>query len=275
MRNARDHGFLWRISKDGHASYLFGTIHVARLDWMFPGPAVVQALRATDTMALELDMMDPDIVQRTVKALAEQRGAVLPAPLEQRMRLQMQNECIPEDKVKGLIPEMQLALLEMSLGRRDGIDPGFAIDAFLAGLAHGASMTVVSLETPEGQLGMLQMPQPEDTVVIVNRSLDQMENGHARALLNRTAKVWSEADYDAMTRYGEWCECLDTEAERKLMVRLLDERNPAMAERIDTLHAQGKQVFAAVGSLHMFGDTGLPGLMEKRGYRVERVDLKP
>jgi uncharacterized protein len=55
------------------------------------------------------------------------------------------------------------------------------------------------------------------------------------------------------------------------MKRALDDRNPALAEHIDALHQSGKQVFAAVGSLHMFGPLGLPALMAKRGYRVERV----
>lgn len=31
-----------------------------------------------------------------------------------------------------------------------------------------------------------------------------------------------------------------------------------LAERVDALHAGGKQVFAAVGSLHMFGKSGCP-----------------
>ena len=34
MGSARDHGFLWRITKDGHASFLYGTIHVAKFDWI-------------------------------------------------------------------------------------------------------------------------------------------------------------------------------------------------------------------------------------------------
>ena len=44
-----------------------------------------------------------------------------------------------------------------------------------------------------------------------------------------------------------------------------------MAARIDTLHAEGKPVFASVGSLHLFGEAGLPALMAQKGYRVERV----
>ena len=52
---------------------------------------------------------------------------------------------------------------------------------------------------------------------------------------------------------------------------MLDERNPLMADKIDALHAGGQSVFTAVGSLHMIGPQGLPTLMAKRGYRVERV----
>ena len=53
--------------------------------------------------------------------------------------------------------------------------------------------------------------------------------------------------------------------------RLLDARNPGLAERIDALHTSGQRVFAAVGSLHMIGRTGLPALLARRGYTVERI----
>lgn len=275
IQNATNHGFLWRISKDGHASYLYGTIHVARLEWMFPGPAVAQALRSSKTIALELDVLDPDILQRLVKGMTEQQGVVLPEPLAQRMRQHIQQECISEDNIKKMIPEMQIAMLSMASGRRDGIDPAYAIDAVLAGFGHRAKLNVVSLETPELQLKTLQMETSQETVEIVQRSLDEMENGKARAALKETAEVWSESDYDKLDHYRDWCDCLGSEVERKLMARMLDDRNPAMADHIDALHAEGVQVFAAVGSLHMAGENGLPALMAKRAYQVERIDLKP
>ncbi len=48
LKSAKDRGFLWRASKDGRTSYLYGTMHIAKVDWMFPGATVVDALRATD-----------------------------------------------------------------------------------------------------------------------------------------------------------------------------------------------------------------------------------
>lgn len=274
MRDARDRGFLWRISKDGHTSYLYGTIHVARFDWMFPGPNVMQALRATDTIALELDVLDPDVQGRMAKGIQAMRSAALPEPLMQRMRQQAEAVCVPYADIAKLSPELQITTLTLMVGRREGLDAAYAIDAVLAGIGHGAKKNVVSLETPEAQLQMLQAQSPQETVSLVEDGLAEIETGSARTTFRRIAKVWAEADYDSLAHYDEWCDCLNTENERAEMKRLLDERNPNLAERIDALHSSGKRVFAAVGSLHMFGSLGLPALMEKRGYRVERVALQ-
>ena len=269
--NASDHGFLWRISKDGRTSFLYGTLHVAKFEWMFPGPSVMQALIATDTVALELDVMDADIQRRVVKGMATSSNTALPAALVERMQQQADSMCVPYDSIAGLSPELQITTLTVMAGRGAGIDPAYAIDGVLAGIGHGANKKVVSLETPEVQLRMLQMKDAQETISFVQDSLDELEAGRTGTFLKRIAEVWADADYAEMARFNEWCDCLNTGIEREMMRRLLDGRNPGLADRIDALHRGGRQVFAAVGSLHMFGPLGLPALMEKRGYRVERV----
>lgn len=274
LHDARDRGFLWRISKDGRTSYLYGTIHVAKFEWMFPGPSVMQALAAADTVALELDVMDADIQRRMAEGMAGMRGSALPESLVERLRQQAGQLCVPYDALARLSPELQVTTLTVMVGRAAGLDPSYAIDGVLAGVGHGAHKHMVSLETPEAQLRMLQMKDAQATITFVRDSLDELEAGHTGAMLGRIAEVWANADYAEMERFDEWCDCLNTAIEREMMGRLLDGRNPALAERIDALHASGKQVFAAVGSLHMFGPVGLPALMAKRGYRVERVEPK-
>ncbi|MBI5005578.1 MAG: TraB/GumN family protein [Nitrosomonadales bacterium] len=274
MDNARDHGFLWRISKDGRASYLYGTIHIARFEWMFPGPGVMQALKEADTVALELDLMDADIRSRMMEGMASPSATSLPAALVKRMRSQAAATCVPYESIAHLSPEMQITMLTVMAGRLDGLEAAYAVDAVLAGIGHGANKNVVSLETPEAQAQMLLMKDERDTIAFVQESLDELEAGRASALLKRIARVWADSDYAELERYGEWCDCLETEMERGMMRRLLDERNPHMAERIDALHREGKRVFAAVGSLHMFGQFAIPALMAKRGYRVERIVFK-
>jgi uncharacterized protein len=274
MQNARDHGFLWRISKQGRTSYLYGTIHVAQFEWVFPGPSVTRALQESDTIAVELDFLDDEIKNRMGRRMAIMQSAKLPDALLKRMRQQAEALCVPYSAIARLTPEMQIASLTMMVGREAGLDAAYGIDAVLAGIGHRAKKHVVSLETPEMQLQLLLMQTPQETFLFVEEGLKELESGRALSMLKRTASIWANSDDAEMERYKDWCECLETETDRELMKRALDERNPALADNIDALHSAGKQVFAAVGSLHMFGATGLPELMQKRGYIVERVNFK-
>ena len=174
-----------------------------------------------------------------------------------------------------MVPEMQVATLMTLAGRRDGLDPAFGIDMFLSGWGHRLNRKIVSLESPELQLKTLQMGSATETIDMVESALDELDNGHARPTLRRVAQVWADSDLDTLTRYETWCDCMKTPADRADMKRMLDERNPGLAAGIDALHESGERVFAAVGSLHMIGPKGLPSLMAQRGYRVERIGLRP
>lgn len=273
MRDAKDHGFLWRISKDGRTSYLYGTIHAARLEWMFPGPIVFDAIQSSDTLALELDVLDLDIQRRLAQHIGPQRDDPLPDALARRMAQRIAAECVDAATFSKYAPEFQIAALTVMAARRDGFDPTYAIDLVLAYLARQLAKPVVSLETPESQMQALQMPTQAETIEFVTSGLDDLESGRARPLLNHIAKVWTEGDYAELARYEQWCDCTRTAAERSATKRLLDDRNPVLAAGIDALHASGKQVFAAVGTLHMIGPTGLPALMRQRGYKVEQGDF--
>jgi uncharacterized protein YbaP (TraB family) len=273
LANARDHGFLWRISKDGHASYLYGTIHAAKFEWMFPGPTIIDAIRSSDTIALELDVLNRDIQDRLAANIGPHRTDPLPPQLVRRIEQQMAAECVDAATWSKFAPEFQIASLSVMAARRDGFDPANAADLVLAVLGRNLRKSVVSLETPEAQMQALQMPTQEETIEFVTSGLDELESGRARPLLNRLAKAWADSDYDELARYEQWCECLRTASDRAAMKRLLDDRNPLLATAIDSLHASGKQVFAAVGSLHMIGPNGLPALMRQRGYKVEQGDF--
>ena len=272
MRNARDHGFLWRLRRDGVTSYLYGTVHVARLAWMFPGPRVQAALKAVDTIALELDPLDADIQRRLAEGMALRAGTEYPEPLRTRMAQRLQLECLPETAFEQMGPEMQIALLTITAARRDGLEAAYGIDMFLAGFARGLNKPVVSLETPEEQLRAILMPDPGDALAVVDAGLAELEAGRARPTLLRVAQVWADADIDTLMRYDDWCECRRSEAEAAVMKRLLDDRNPLLADRIEALHARGKPLFAAIGSLHMVGPLGLPALLAQRGFVVDRVE---
>ena len=272
MRQAVDSGLLWKAVKGGRTVYLYGTIHVAKSSWMYPGPHVLAAVKASDVIALELDPADPDILGRLRKAIARRPDApALPDALQRRLAAQMAAACIAPEAFAAMRPEMQAVSVEVLEGRRFGLYPAYGIDAFLAGLGSGLKKPVRSLETPESQAALLVSDDPADTAMSVAQVLDELEGGKGPQMLNRLAGDWQRGDLDDLAAYPNWCECMDTPQQRTDFVKLVDERNPLMADKIVKWHAQGKSLFVAVGTLHLVGPAGLPALLKARGFDVERV----
>jgi uncharacterized protein YbaP (TraB family) len=276
MRNARDRGFLWRISKDGHTSYLYGTMHILKHDWMYPGATVLRAVKASDRIALELDLLDADVAQRLSVAIrAAASDTALPEPLAARVRVEAERACVPLRVLSKMFPEMQVATLVVLTSRSDGMYGEYASDVFLSGLARALHKPVVSLETPELQMQAVRLENTQERIAILEKSLAELRSKNARALQLRMGETWAGSRLDELQRYPEWCECIDTEAERRYWHRIGDDRNPGLASGIAAIHESGQTVFAAVGSLHMIGAAGLPTLFAQRGYRVEFVTFPP
>lgn len=272
LARARDRGFLWRIERDGRHSWIYGTVHIAKFDWAFPGPQLGAALREARVLALELDLADP-AVQQELQDLGRAAAVEppLPAALRQRLLRRIEAECLAPADLASLPALLQATALTALAGRRDGLDPAYGIDGMLAAFGHAAGKRVVSLESLALQLAMLKGRDQADSLRFFEQTLDLLDSGQARPQVLRIAQVWAESDHAALSDYAHWCECMDTEEDRALMRRLLDERNPGLADSIDRLHREGGTVLAAVGSLHFIGPQGLPALLAARGYRVERT----
>jgi uncharacterized protein YbaP (TraB family) len=269
QRDARDRGFLWRISKHGRSSYLFGTLHLGRMPWVFHGPRLREAVAQTDTLALEVDLTDPALTRQPPAA------ATAPMPLTDALRTRLSRQiaaaCVPEAALQRLNPLMQAITLTVLAARWEGLDASFAQEIVLATAARLQQRPIVALESAQSQLAVLLPGDAAEAQRLLDQVLEQLEKGRARPLLRRLADAWAEGRFDEIENYAQWCECADTPQDRAFLRRLNDERNAPMAERIDAMHGEGKRVLAAVGALHMTGEHGLPRLMAARGYTVQRL----
>jgi uncharacterized protein YbaP (TraB family) len=275
QREARDHGLLWRIRKGDHESYLYGTIHVGKLEWAMPGPNLVAALRGTDTLALELDVMDPAITLALVKPEAPEKRLLLPPALAERLARQREAACVPPGAFDAMHPVMQAVSLVAFAARWEGLDPAYAQEIVLGSAARSLQRGVVSLETPQLQLSAMVPGQPEEAVKLLDDTLRQLEDNRARPVIRRLSQAWADSRLDDLENYAQWCDCMHSDADRQAYKRLLDDRNPNLAARIDEVHASGKRVLAAVGALHMVGPSGLPALLAARGYQVTQITPTP
>lgn len=267
----RDRGLLWKVSRDGRTSWLYGTLHVGKPTWRRFGPQMNAALKATDVLALEIDPSDPALLD----ALAEIRSpASLPDALQSRLAKAFERACVAGESMATLHPVLQASTLTVLEARWLGMDPSYSMEQLLATQVRGAGRKVVSLETVAQQKAALVPDDADDALAVLEQTLAQLEDKSGRRVLDKLAQAWERGDLAALEDYEAWCECVANEAEKTFMRKLNDERNPPLADGIEAQHKAGKRVFAAVGALHMTGAQSLPKLMQQRGFKVERVSFQ-
>ena len=271
--DVRDRGYLWQLTRDGRTSWLYGTVHVSKPEWLLPGPRVQAAFGQAQVLALELDPSDPELMRVLAQPADPARDQRVLAGLGPRIAKLAQRECVPAAGLQRLQPMLQVSTLSLTETRRDGFHPELAVDGMLWGLARRSGKQVVPLETPASQLAALTPETEADERVLVTQSLEEMDSGNGRAVLLRLLQAWAANDRQALDSYLKWCDCLQTPEERRYLQRINDDRNAAMADKLAALHAGGQTFFAAVGSLHMTGPQALQQLLRARGFTVQAISL--
>lgn len=266
---APDRGMLWRLRRDGHDSYLFGSLHIGRPAWAQPGPNLRHALQVTEILALELDISDPATQAALMRT--PRLASPLKAAVQARMAAQIRAACVSTQTLDDLHPLLQLSHLTVLAGRWDDFHPAFGQEIHLLAFAHSSGRQVVALEQVEDQLQALI---PSDDAAVrrsIEAGLAQLEQGSVRGPIRRLALAWARGDLSDLQNYEQWCDCVHSVDDRRWLRRINDERNPHLAQRIAALHGQGKRVLAAVGALHMSGPQALPLLLAEQGFEVTRI----
>ncbi|CAM3787990.1 TraB/GumN family protein [Roseateles saccharophilus] len=262
---APDRGLLWRISRGGHSSYLYGSLHVGKAEWAYPGPALRKAWDETEVLAVELDPADVG----PALAAAPQAGPLPPAQAR-RVEAQARAACLPPTALAALPAMLQLSTLTLMEARRDGFDAAYGQDLMLLAWAKAEHRPVQSLESVDEQLTALE-PEAAELPELIDGTLRQLQRGELRAPLRKLAATWARGDLKALADYPRWCACADSPAERAWLKRVNDDRNTQLAARIDALHGAGQRLLVAVGALHMSGPEALPGLLAARGFEVQAL----
>lgn len=268
---APDRGLLYRLRRDGINSYLYGTLHIGRMEWLFPGPQLRMAMAQTQLLALELDLQDPATLKVLSQPPRQREPLRLSEAERQRLATQARAACLPEGALAGLHPLLQLSSYTVLQARWDGLDPGFGQEQMLGSWARQQGRSVHALESAELQLLALIPQQTQQARQLLLKGLNQLERGQVRPALRRLAEAWAAGDLATLQDYERWCDCIHDAQDRAELQRLNDGRNPALARGIAALHAQGRPVLAAVGALHLSGEQSLPLLLAQLGFEVERL----
>ena len=271
MKTAKDRGAIWTIRKDGQTSYLYGTTHAGRAEWLYPGPMLSTALRNTGVLAIEVDLLAPEMRQEMMAAMDRAPTVKLDTKDRQRLRALADAECVPPKAFDALHPVMRVITYSSLMGRRDGYYAEYGQEFMLMGFARAAKRPVVSLESIGLQMSVLIPSDPATARIAFEEGLKELEAPDARSKLRYVMDAWERGDLEAMDTIEEVCQCEPTKEQRESFVALNDGRNVGLAQRIAEEHAKGVPVLAAVGILHMTGPKAIPQLLIGMGFDVKRV----
>ncbi len=269
--DVRDRGFLWKVDRDGRTSWLYGTMHIGQPRWLVPGPQIAAAFRASDLLVLELDPAAPEVAQALQRRLDPARSQRVLAGLEPGLRQAIERACLPAPAVAAMPPLMQLMMVMLAEARRADLHPEFGAEMVLTQLARIGGRRIVALESAAAQLDSVLPESESEERELVRRGLEDFDAGTSAKVMRQLAQVWASGDEATLTDYPAWCQCTETESDRRMLKRMMDERNVPMADKLAALHAGGERFFGAVGALHMVGPQGLPALLRERGFTVRRV----
>jgi uncharacterized protein YbaP (TraB family) len=189
----QDRGLLWRVQDGERTSWLYGTLHVGKREWILPGRTIVRSMYGADLLALELDVLNPQVMQQLIDGFQARVDApALPAELEARLAQHRKQACA--EHLSTQRPDAQLLGLVSQLGRKQGLVAEFGADLLLAGMAHALHKPVLGLESAQTQLEELLSDDPLEVQESVRDGLDQLDDPKAPEILQQLANIWASGN---------------------------------------------------------------------------------
>ena len=262
---AKNAGFLWRVEKDGRTSWLYGTMHLNDIDHAKPGPQTMMGMRNSDVLAVEVNPYEP----QTLSVSMQQPELKLSSGQLDKLSKAYARDCLAFNAA-SISPLSLTGPLLNAQAQRKALFWGYSPDARLAQIAKRTSKPIVSLETLAQHLTVLMPASQAEFDNAFDSTLNAVESGRLQTELVQLNKAWRQNDWQAIVKLEQDL----TIHQSAFAIRLLDQRNLLMAEKIDVIHQDGKRVFVAVGAMHMAGKTALPKLLQDKGYAVVYIPLR-
>ena len=269
-------GLLYRVTHAGQTAYLFGTIHVGRQGPRPLAPEAAQALRASHSLVIELDIRHSEPFQRALARHGRYAQGdsvqqhLSPAALRQlvqalaRAGLSLQSM---EQYKPWLLANM---LVSMELDRH-GFQRADAAEYVLLDAASAQAKAVRELESADSQLALFDTLDERQQEQYLLENLAELADGAALKKSQALVDAWDSADVQRIT--AAWRELTSgaTVSADFMQRTLLGKRNPEMVSTIERILQQDQVAFVGVGLLHLLGEQGLPQLLRQRGYQVEQL----
>ncbi len=269
--NAQTDALLWKISGHGltKPSYLFGTIHYHCKAESFNKPVLVNAIKSSSKVALEINLSDMEVLMTLFAKSMQPSGASL-------VKLLSPNEYKIVDSTCRLFLDDSLA----NLDNKSPIDllgslymapaftgcKGLPIDFLIVEMAKKTGKKIIGLENYEFQDSLLKsIPMEIQAKWLVEFCKDKEKAKSDFIALgiaynNQSSKELYKAAIESSPEYAY------------LKETLLDKRNQNWVNFL-LMNMTTESYFLAVGAGHLGGDKGLIALLTNAGYILTPIKI--
>jgi hypothetical protein len=259
-----EQGLFWKAeSNSSKPIYLFGTIHTDDNRVTEFSPRVTEALKAVDVFMMEVEPpKDTSILQMQDANLS----TILSAQELEQLYLLADFHVMHRDAVLRTKPW----LLAVVFDSPRPLTP-YAQDNLLMRLAEDLGKDVIGLETADEHFSVMDGLTLDEQVAFLRKVLRRSQKTKERDY-EQLVKAYLKGDADKLSAMNDKMtgSMLPAELWARMRVKLLDERNLVMAERM-LAKAQDKSLFVAVGASHLAGKTGLVAKLKQAGYKISVV----
>ncbi len=266
---------LWKVTgtkpEQKGSAYMFGTIHILPKDVNWRTPLLETALKDSDRLIIEvLGLEDTQNAARIFSKLAISPDQ---PEIETRVEPSLRDDL---DAVidKSNIPEFALNRMEswaaaLSLASAQtnalGLESSEGVEKKLIAQFADFKKPVEGLETIEQQLGYfdtLPESQQRDMLTSVVE-----EAADTKGAFEKLFNAWISGDTDKIVELSSGGILEDPKTREKLLVA----RNQDWTEQLDKRLQSPGISFVAVGAAHLVGPDAVQAMLEKRGYKIEKI----
>lgn len=257
-------GLFWKATApSGKITYLFGTIHTDDNRVTNFSPAVKDALKSSDSFMMEtLAPNDPSVFMTEHGSL---EGFLNEKELDTLLQL-AEFHVMHRDAALNMKPW----LLAVVFDSPRPLTP-FGQDNLLMSQAEDLGKEVIGIEDTQEHFGVMDNFSHEEQLLmlraVLKRTQQTKQNDFDKILnayLQGNAEKISQLDdkiTGAMLPANLWA---------RMRVKLIDERNTVMAERVIE-EGVAKNIFVAVGASHLAGPGGLVAKLKQAKYQLQAI----
>ncbi len=261
---------LWTVSGGGNTVYLFGSVHMLpEGGFAIDGP-LAEALADAEKVCLEIDLgavNEVEMQRLTLARVIDPQGRdlfTLLGPDADKVKAAADAAGLPLEPLAQFEPWFAGMMLSLLALQQHGFDIENGVERIVDASARATGKPMCGFETADEQLALFdEMPAGQQSEFLL-QSIE--EAGDIKADTRRLLQAWREGDGDALADLFDE----DFAGYPELVDRLVYDRNARWTEQIAELLAGDDDVLIVVGAGHLVGERGVPALLEKRGFKVDR-----